>query len=131
MKIPIRKSSAGLSVTYYDGDYTNNLIGVSFSVKIIDDDIVFYIDMTRNIKVRNKEENCYFDAKELIENHSNLKSLAIYEDHIIEELTKIYKRYPDANWEIDLDFGTEARFIYAITMNFSESALLIKVQEEK
>jgi hypothetical protein len=63
----VKKGSIGLYISYSDGNFTSNLYGRNFQFEQKDNEIIFSIDLTKNIKTRNKQMNSYIDIMELKE----------------------------------------------------------------
>ena len=77
MKKALRKSVVGVSVTYSNGDYSNNLTGCNIELEYVSNCFCLSIDLTRNIRVRNKQENCFYDRYELAKQRLKLSSVQI------------------------------------------------------
>jgi hypothetical protein len=65
MKRSLRKGVVGVSVTYSDGDYSNNLTGCNIELEQVSNCLCISVDLARNIRVRNKQENCFYDGCQL------------------------------------------------------------------
>ena len=129
MKRPLRKTSAGVSVTYSTGNFSNNLTGTDFTIEAEDDIIEIGIDLSCNLKVKNKGSNCFYDANELAEDHSLLKSIQIDDDKIVDGLSKANKKYPDAVWKLELSLGDRGIFKYTVSVSGSNGSVLFNIEE--
>jgi len=77
MKRSLRKTSAAVSVTYSTGNFSNNLTGTNFTIEAEDKIVKIGIGLSCNLRIKNKESNCFYDANELAQDHDQLKSLQI------------------------------------------------------
>jgi len=127
MKRSLRKTTAGVSVTYAKGNYSNNLIGADFTLEESEACMYFDIDLSSNLRVRNKEANCYYDACELSEQHSSLKMVQIDDSKIIEGLIAALRRIPHARWELRLLLGEKGTFKYSVTLSGSSDSIFLNV----
>ena len=71
MRRTIRKTSAGLYVAYEAGG-TNSLRGQAFELDVNEKAITLSIDLSANLRTRNKRGHSYIDAIDLSERHSSL-----------------------------------------------------------
>jgi hypothetical protein len=129
MKRSLKKTSVGVSVTYSTGNFSNNLTGTDFTIEAEDDIIEIGIDLSCNLKVKNKESNCFYDANELAEDHSLLKSIQIDDDKIIDGLSKANKKYPDAVWKLELSLGDKGIFKYTVSVSGSNGSVFFNIEE--
>jgi hypothetical protein len=127
MKRSLRKTPAGVSVSYSDGNYSNDLTGTDFIVEESEGCICLSIDLSGNLRVRNKESNCYYDVCELAEQHSSLKSVQIDENQVIDGLTTVYRRSPNARRELKLLLGEKGAFKYSVTPTESDGSIFLNV----
>jgi len=130
MKRSLKKTAAGVWVTYSDGEYSNNLAGSDFTVEESQGHICLRIDLSCNLRVRNKEDCCYYDACELAEQHSKLKSVQIGEDQVIKGLAAASKRVPPASWELELALGEKGTFKYSVQPRRSAHSIFLDVRSE-
>lgn len=65
MKKSIRKTAVSVSVVYSDGAFSNDLTGHEIQLDNQSGCLCLRVDLTPNIRVRNKQANCYYDACEL------------------------------------------------------------------
>ncbi|HUW18563.1 MAG TPA: hypothetical protein VMW16_04610 [Sedimentisphaerales bacterium] len=126
MKRHLRKTLAGVSVTYSTGNFSNNPAGTNFAVEVNHGIIKVSIDLSCNLRVRNKEWNCFFDANELAEDHTLLKSLQIDDQQIIDRLNKISQMNSDAVWELEISLGDKGLFKYAVSVSRSNGGVFFQ-----
>lgn len=112
MKRSLRKTSTGISVTYTGGNYSNNLAGSDFTVDESDEFICVSVDLSCNLRVRNKDSNSYYDACELAEDHAKLLSLEIDDLRITNGLDRVHRRHQKAQWQLELHIGDKGIFRY-------------------
>ena len=112
MKKSIRRAAVGVSVTYSDGGFSNNLMGSSIEVDALPDFLCVSIDLARNIHVRNKRANCFDDGCQLAERYAKLGSVQIDDRQVLERLTAVFKRFPRTKWQIELSLGEKGTFKY-------------------
>jgi len=129
MKRSLRKTSAGVSVTYSTGNFSNNLTGMNFAIEVKDGIIKVSIDLSSNLRVRNKESNCFFDANEFAEDHALLKSLQIDDEQTIVGLIKASQMNPDAVWELEISIGDKGLFKYKVSLSRSNGSVFFNIEE--
>ncbi len=130
MKRILRKTSAGVSVAYSTGNFSNNLTGTNFAIEVNDGCIKVSIDLSRNLRVRNKQLNCFFDANELAEDHTLLKSLQIDDEQVVDGLLKTTRANPDADWELELNLGKKGLFNYSISVSYSNGSVFLDIEKK-
>jgi len=95
----IRKTSSLISLTY-QGGATDGLFATDFTVAELPA-LAIGLDLTCNVKVRNKSANTYADAVAYSERrHAELASIQIDEAQVCEGLRKADKRHPGAEWRL-------------------------------
>jgi hypothetical protein len=117
MRRTLRRTAAGVSVSYSDHDFSNNLTGTDFAWEQSVDGLLacLSIDMTGNFRVRSKESaNCYQDACDLAENHFKLKTVQLFSP-VPEKLLPVFRRVQNAVWQLELNLGDKGKFRYSIT----------------
>jgi len=127
MKQSLRKSTSGISVTYSNGNYTNNLVGAEFELDESESRICLNINLDGNLRVRNKAVNCYDDACELAECHTILKAVQIDEEQIIKGLIKAHQRNPSAHLELQLRLGEKGTFLYSVEQKRTDIGVILNV----
>lgn len=85
MKRTLKKGSSGIWVGYSDEGYSDNLTGRNFE---LEDNLRLTMDLSNNLRVTHKAENCYCDICELSEKHEKLKAIRIFDEQVIEGLGK-------------------------------------------
>lgn len=127
MKRSLRKTAASVSVTYSDGNFSNNLTGTEFELEQSEGVICLSINLAGNLGVKNKAANCYSDACELAEDHASLKSVQIDEGKIIDGLLNANQKTPNARWELKLLLGEKGTFKYSVKPEISNSSVFLNV----
>ena len=117
MKHSIRKKSASLSLSYSDGDYTNNLSGYSISYEIDGEVLVLEVDIEPNYRVRNKDGNAYLDAIEFTEKKNLLKSFELTEDQVYSRVREVLVREKLRRIHLRLLVGPGATCLYEINLH--------------
>ncbi|MGB8339019.1 MAG: hypothetical protein WCD07_11975 [Burkholderiales bacterium] len=84
MKQTLKKAS-GIYVVYTNksGD---DLTATNFNWDVSAGSINLSMDLSGNLRVQNKQANCYEDARRLVEQHDELKSIQIFEEAVIKGL---------------------------------------------
>lgn len=94
----IRKTRSLISFTYQHE--TDLLFATDFTVAETPA-LAIELDLTCNVKVRNKSENTYADAVAYSERkHAELASIQINEAQVCEGLRKAHERHPGAEWQL-------------------------------
>lgn len=118
MKRSLRKTAAHVHITY-GGTFTNSLFGDNFTLETKADTLALAIDLSRNLRTRNKSTNSYIDAVDLAARHGELESIQIDERAVLDPLkaalvyaTLQNSRRPDLL--LSLSFGDRGTFSYAV-----------------
>ena len=130
MERSLRDTAAGVSVTYSNGGYSNNLTASHFAVDESVGVICVKVDMSRNLRVRNKGENCYYDACQLVRDHSKLTSIQIDNGQVIKGLMASSLRVPSARWELELGLGNKGSFKYSVQPKGNSRTIFLYVHSE-
>jgi len=89
----LRKTNAGISVIYRNGNYSNNLSGDNFTAEINGNgDIVVSADLSKCLYARNKSTNSYYDVNELAEDHLILEQVYVYDGQVSKKLKDFASR---------------------------------------
>ena len=123
----LRKKSAGISVTYSGGNFSNNLIGAEFELEESEGCACLSINLASNLSVRNKAVNCYADACELAEDKLSLASVQIDEGQVIDGLIAAKNRNPVTRWELKLLLGEKGAFTYSVEPEMVNGSIVLKI----
>lgn len=88
----IRKGSFPLSLTYSDGNYTNNLFGDKAYYDAWLNTCELSFDLKMNFRSRNKDGNDYIDVNELNEKRDKLRTIQIFDSSIASTIKKKKRR---------------------------------------
>jgi len=102
---------------------------MNFAIEVKDGIIKVSIDLSSNLRVRNKESNCFFDANEFAEDHALLKSLQIDDEQTIVGLIKASQMNPDAVWELEISIGDKGLFKYKVSLSRSNGSVFFNIEE--
>lgn len=127
MKRSLKKTTASVSVTYSDGNYSNNLMGTEFELEQSGADICLCINLESNLSVRNKSANCYSDACELAEDQASLKSVQIDDSQVIGGILSANEKTPNAHWKLKLLLGNNGTLSYSIKPEMSNGSVFLNV----
>lgn len=129
MERSIRKSTSLISVSYIDGS-SSDLLGRNFQIEITTDGILFSIDFSENLKVRNSANNFFSDAIELREQIGDLSSLQIDEDQVVFGIMKVLQRAPDKPMFLLLDLGSGHPSRFIVEPQFEKHHLFLRIRKE-
>jgi hypothetical protein len=104
------KTRTQVPVTY-SHSFSNNLSG-TFEVGRLDDSVCLSVDLSCNLRVRNKEQNGYQDACDLIEGYPDLKSIQVPED-VMKSFATACKEAPDSPRKLRVVLGRQS-FDYSV-----------------
>jgi hypothetical protein len=90
----------------YSNSFSNNLLG-TFEVERLDDSVCLTLDLSCNLRVRNREQNDYQDACDMVESHLDLKSIQVPDD-VMEYFAAAYKQVPEATKKLRIILGEQA-----------------------
>lgn len=83
-----RKGSFSLSLTYSDGNFSNNLIGDNAYYDTWLNTCELSFDLKRNFRSRNKDGNDYIDINELNGQRDKLRTVQIFDSSIASTIKK-------------------------------------------
>lgn len=129
MKRLLRRTPAGVSVSYSDKDFSNNLTGTDFEYEETNGSVCLGIDLTGNLRVRNRNANCYDDVCDLVKKHAKLKSVQL-DQAIAKRLVPVCRRFPNAIWKLELIVGGKGIFKYSVEMRPVGGTIFIDVRSE-
>lgn len=127
MNQSLRKTSTGISVEYSNKGFSHNLTGTNFSLEESKDHICLTIDLSANLRSRNKASTDYVDACELVKNNTFLKSVQLFEKSIIKGLLDANKRTPNASWELKILLGEKGTFKYTVKPSMVNGSVFLNV----
>lgn len=78
----IRKGSFSLSLTYSDGNFTNNLIGANAAYDTRVNTFEFTFDLKKKFRSKNKHGNDYLDINGLNEQRDKLRAVQIFDSSL-------------------------------------------------
>jgi hypothetical protein len=110
------KGSLLLHVDYAPGGgfSSNNLHGRNFTYCTHMGKPCLRIDMSGNLRVRNKQTNSYLDACQLVEQHLHLNVVSLDRGIVAKFATRAKEADP-TEWQLELDFADKNSFGYTIT----------------
>jgi hypothetical protein len=113
----LQKMASGMHVRYSNGGYSNNLNGKNFKFTQRDGAPCLGIDMSGNTHVRNKQQNCYLDALELLERHASLEHLQLDHGHVVEDFVKRAKTsgYAGRGCKLELGFAERGTLLFTVS----------------
>lgn len=101
-RIAIGFKKAQLIHVSYGGTFSNNLYADSFEA-ILAPNFGISLDLTQNLRTKNKQENSYQDAKELAEGEiQRLELLQITEERTVGDLLKNAPHPLPVNWILEI-----------------------------
>ena len=129
MKYMLYKSSASISISYRNGNYTNNITGSFFSIEGKCDHIIFTLDLSENLRGRNKEaSNNYIDACELIDDYSLVKIIQISTGpQTLRRLKSYPLPNPDAPIFLNLHLGDNHIFAFPVSIALGDGEFICTV----
>ena len=89
--VKLRKGSFSLSLTYSDGNFSNNLVGDNAYYETWVNTCELSFDLKRNFRSRNKDGNDYLDINELNEQRDKLQTVQIFDSSIASTIKKIIR----------------------------------------
>jgi hypothetical protein len=107
----LRKGGTPLYIEY-GHTFTKNLFGYDSQIRI-DQDAEIRLDLTPNLRARNKQGNDYLDARELADGAvANLTLLQLDDERILEGIIRSVKRLPGPprTWRLTLNLEREWSF---------------------
>ena len=116
----LRKTAAHLHVGYA-GTFTNNLSGDNFTMEIEGNNITIGVDLSRNIRTRNKSTNTYLDAADLAERHAEFELIQIHDSEVCARLgatlvnAALHGQRPSLS--LSLSFGALGTFLYPVQIS--------------
>jgi len=111
--IMLNKGSVNVFFEYGQGDFTSNLFITNTQIGIDGQDIYIKVDLNSNLRIRNKQANTYFDAKDFLDgNIKEIRILQIDEEGIIKRIVDVLRRNKVENgaWYLIIDLQGEHIF---------------------
>lgn len=127
MPFSLKKSSIQISIEYSNGNYTSNLRARNSEFDKSNGINKLILDLEGNLRTNNKSTNSYYDAKELIEDYKELKSVQIFDATIISNLRNL--RDPSLDWLLEIRLGNKLKFNYPIEISGSSKSIDIIIKE--
>lgn len=117
MEHSLVKASVGMHVGYANGGFSNTLRGKNFRLLERGGSPCLGIDISGNTHVRDKQQNCYLDALELLDHKANLAHLQIMDADLVRDF---FKRAENAELtgrgcKLELDFAERGALLYSIS----------------
>lgn len=129
MERSLHKGSTDMHVGYSSGDFSNNLHGKNFTFHTSGGKPHLRVDMSGNLRVQNKRQNCYLDALDCVKNRAALNHIQLDREMILDfgRQTKL----PIPEWRLELDFGEKGHFVYSVVkLELDESSARFDVKLE-
>lgn len=120
MKRSLRKTAAQIHVSYA-GTYSNNLFADNFTLEDDQGVLTLGIDLSRNLRTRNKSTNTYIDAEDLAARHQELESVQIDDGQVFRHLganlvATTLQRQQRPALRLSVSFGDRGTFVYPVAM---------------
>lgn len=109
----IRKTRSLISLTCLGMPAT--LMATDFTVEGKADLVTVGLDLSHNLKVRDKTSDFFTDARDYCENHADLASIRIPKGQVCKKLRKPRARYPDAEWSLIVHIDGRS-YSYAVSV---------------
>ena len=94
MENTLLKQSLGMYVEYSDGGYSGNMRGRNFTFQVLGGQACLTIDMSGNLRVKNKAASQYEDAGEFVEQHIKVKHIQILDADLVRRFFQLAKSSP-------------------------------------
>jgi len=128
----IRKGSFSLSLTYSDGNYSNNLFGDKAYYDAWLNTCELSFDLKRNFRSRNKDGNDYIDVNELNEERDKLRTIQIFDSSIASTIKKKREEINSMEFRVSLLMDSYPRIICKIhnfTFDDTISAVTFRIEK--
>lgn len=128
----IRKGSFSLSLTYSDGNFTNNLNGDNASYDTCVNICELSFDLKRNFRSRNKDSNDYMDINELNEQRDKIRTVQIFDSSIATAIKKKIEENNSMEFRATFLMDSFPRLlckIHSFTFDDSVSAVTFRIEK--
>jgi hypothetical protein len=123
----IRKTRSQMSLTY-QGGATCGLFATDFTAAE-SPVLAIGLDLTCNVRTRNKSENTYADAVAYSEGkYGELASIQINEAQVCEGLRKVDARHPGAEWRLVVHIDDRDHAYDAVTICDESYSVILRVR---
>ncbi len=111
----------------YGHTHTNNLYAYEVRVRTRPS-VELSLDLNGNLRTRNKEENTYYDARELAQGKiAELKLVQLDDERTVKHLGRALKRLPRAPSEWTLVIQLEGRHSFRVRPKLRDRSLFLHV----
>ena len=87
---------------------------MNFALEVAGSKVVVSLDLSPNLRTRNKQVNSYLDAVELAENHTDLAFIEIDASLVLEPLHHEWQRITDPELLLAISLGDTGTFEYHV-----------------
>lgn len=119
-----------MSLTYSDGNYTNNLNGYDATYDTQGNICEFTFDLKRNFRSRYKDGNDYIDVNELNEQSDKLRTIQIFDSSIASTIKEKSEEINSMEFRVSLLMDSYPRIICKIhnfTFDGSVSSVTLRI----
>lgn len=127
-KISLKKGFFIINIQYSNhASYNTTLFAEEACVEFNDLAMTFSMDLMKNLKTRNKEENTYYDAIELTRKKNYLSKIQISDPTIYKRLKKIVSKSDKPDLEIFLILENPIKAKATLFMEESTTTVLFEI----
>lgn len=114
MKHSLRKTPSHLHLTYKYGEPAGGLLGRNMALTAEGEAFTLEIDVSQNLKARNKSSPWYIAAVNLQRNHHKLKALQCPDNLVRGRLIRAWESVAHPRLRLRLDFGPDGCYLYDV-----------------
>ena len=114
MKHSLRKTPSHLHLAYKYGEPGGGLLGRNLSLEVDGDTFTLEVDISGNLKARNKSSPWYVAANNLVRNHHKLKSLQCPDNLVRARLIRAWESVGHPKLRLKLVLGPGHVYMYDV-----------------
>jgi hypothetical protein len=114
MKQSLRKTPSHLHLAYKYGEPSGGLLGRNLSLEVEGDTFTLEVDISGNLKARNKASPWHVAANNLVRNHHKLKSLQCPDNLVRSRLIRAWESVRHPKLRVKLVLAPEHVYVYDV-----------------
>ena len=109
-----------MHITYQNGGYSNNLWAQNSTAELVEECVLFTLNLDSNFRIKNKQSNQFLDATELVESASKLKFIQIDDAQTLSGLERFWKEANKPPIKLALSLGDHGVANYSVDVESKE-----------
>lgn len=115
MKYSLRKTPSHLHLAYKYGEPGGGVLARNILLEVEGSELTLDVDLSANLKARNKSSGWYVAMMQLVRNRHKLRSLQCADNLVRARLIRWWEQVPQPRLRLRLDLGEHGRFLYDVS----------------